>query len=78
MYLLLGNKGAMMAMKKKKVEKNTNLKYVDKKPARKTVVKVARPVSEPPHPALAGIGRSLGSLMDRTKAYFLPAGKSEA
>jgi hypothetical protein len=42
------------------------------------VSKATTPSKESPAPVLTGIGRSLGTLLGRTKAYLMSGGKAEA
>jgi hypothetical protein len=64
-----------MSMKMKKGEKSAKPKITkDRKP----IVKSASPVPGSSRPVLGGIGRSIGTLLDRTKAKILSVGKAEA
>jgi hypothetical protein len=67
-----------MSMKTKKAEKNTSTKSMKTPSSRKTTVKEMNTTAGPTRPVLAGIGRSLGTLLDRTKAYFQSGEKGEA
>jgi hypothetical protein len=64
-----------MSMKMKKGEKSATPKIMK---GRKAVVKSASQVPGSSRPVLSGIGRSLGTLLDRTKAKILSVGKAEA
>jgi len=64
-----------MSMKMKKGEKGATPKITKE---RKPIVKRASPVPGSSRPVLSGIGRSLGTLLDRTKAKILSVGKAEA
>jgi hypothetical protein len=67
-----------MGMKKKKAEKTVSPKPAGKSPVRKGTVNVVNRVPETPGPVLSTLGRSLGSLLDRTRAYIRTSGKAEA
>ena len=67
-----------MAIKKKKMEKRSGSQAQKATPARTTVSKTTTPSKESPAPVLTGIGRSLGTLLGRTKAYLMSGGKAEA
>jgi hypothetical protein len=67
-----------MAMKKKKTEKKANPVSSTNHPARKTGMKTAGPVTGSTLPVLDGISRSVGNLLDRTKAYLGSGKKAEA
>jgi hypothetical protein len=67
-----------MAMKKKKTEKKANPVSSTNYPSRKTGMKTAGPVTGSSLPVLAGISRSVGNLLDRTKAYLGSGKKAEA
>jgi hypothetical protein len=65
-----------MAMKKKKAENKKNSVTAKKQPDRKAAAKHTVPDSS--RPVFAGISRSVGSLLDRTKAYLGSGKKAEA
>jgi hypothetical protein len=65
-----------MAMKKKKAEKRTNSVTAKKQPDRKATAKYPGPGSS--QQILTGISRSVGNLLDRTKAYLGSGKKAEA
>jgi hypothetical protein len=67
-----------MAMKNKKAEKRATPASKNKQSAKKTAVKSPGKAPESPRPVLAGISRSVGNLLDRTKAYFGSGKKAEA
>lgn len=67
-----------MAMKKKKAEKKANLASENKQSAKKSAVKTPGKAPESPLPVFAGISRSVGNLLDRTKAYLGSGKKAEA
>ena len=68
-----------MAMKMKKGEKSATPKIAKNgSPGRKPIVTPASPAPGSSWPVLGGIGRSLGTLLDRTKAKIMSVGKAEA
>jgi hypothetical protein len=66
-----------MTIKKKKAGKNQNPKSM-KFTSRKTPLKAASTASESSHPVFAGIGKSIGTLLDLTKAYLISVIKAKA
>jgi len=67
-----------MGMKKKKAEKIVSPKTTGKSPAGKETVPAVNRVPEAPGPVLSNISRSLGTLLNRTRAYIRTSGKAEA
>jgi hypothetical protein len=67
-----------MGMKKKKTEKTLGPQPAGKSPVRKAIVPAVNRVPEAPGQVLSRVGRSLGSLLDRTRAYIRTTGKAEA
>jgi hypothetical protein len=67
-----------MGMKKKKAEKTLFPKPAGKTPVRKGTVHEVNSVPEAPAPVLSSLGRSLGTLLDKTRAYIRTSGKAEA
>jgi hypothetical protein len=67
-----------MAIKKKKTEKKADLLSRKNHPAQKKGLKASNPGPESSRPLLGGIGRSVGNLLDRTKAYLGSGKKAEA
>jgi hypothetical protein len=68
-----------MSMKMKKGEKSAKPKITkDGSAGRKPAVKATIPAPGSSSPVLGGIGRSLGTLLDRTKAKIMSVGKAEA
>ncbi len=67
-----------MAIKKKKAEKKVNQASQNSHPSRKTSVNAPVRAPESPRPVLAGISRSVGNLLDRTKAYLGSGKEAEA
>jgi hypothetical protein len=67
-----------MGMKKKKAEKTLSPKTAGKSPDGKETVHAVNRVQETPGPVLSNISRTLGTLLDRTRAYIRTSGKAEA
>jgi hypothetical protein len=67
-----------MAMKKKKAEKKANLASENKQSAKKAAVNTPGQAPGSPRPVIAGISKSVGNLLDRTKAYLGAGKKAEA
>ena len=67
-----------MGMKKKKAEKIMSPQPAEKSPVRKGTVPAVNQVPVAPGPVLSNLGRSIGTLLDRTRAYIRTSGKAEA
>jgi hypothetical protein len=66
-----------MAIKKKKAKKKAD-PYPQKHSAQKMAVKPSDPTPESLRPAFAGISKSFGNLLERTRAYLGSGKKAEA
>jgi hypothetical protein len=67
-----------MAMKKKRNKKELLSKFKGRNPALKKAAWGTGPLQESSPPVLTCIGRSVGVLLGRPRAFFKPAGKTEA
>jgi hypothetical protein len=67
-----------MGMKKKKAEKTMSPQPAEKSPVRKRTVSAVNRAPVAPGPVLSSLGWSIGTLLDRTRAYIRTSGKAEA
>ena len=67
-----------MGMKMKKAVKTVNPKPAGKSPVRKVTADVVNRETEVQGPGISNLGRSLGTLLDRTRAFIRTSGKAEA